>query len=82
MTISAIETQQDVNVGTESGPVQDGGSQLELTNETNYLFRKFLMFQLDIRLDLWIHQLGIPVMIMTHQRQQCQALVDTDGRQH
>jgi len=42
--ISAIETQQDVNVGTESDPVQDGGNQPELTNETDSLFRKFLMF--------------------------------------
>lgn len=70
--------QLDVNVGTESGPVQDGGSQSELTNETDSLFRKFLMF----RLELGIYQLGIPVMTMTHQRQQCQVLVDKDDRQH
>lgn len=75
--------QLDVNVDTESGPVQDGGSQPERTNETDSLFRKFLMFQSDIRLELGIiYQLGIPVMTMTHQRQQCQVLVDTDGRQH
>jgi hypothetical protein len=74
--------QLDVNMGTESGPVQDGGSQSELTNETDSLFRKFLMFQSHIRLELGIYQLGIPVMTMTHQRQQCQVLVDTDGRQH
>lgn len=70
--------QLDVNVGTESGPVQDGGSQSELTNETDSLFRKFLMFRLELR----IYQLGIPVMTMTHQRQQCQVLVDKDDRQH